>query len=66
MDPDDHEKQHRSRHLDDNEKFVSLAFKLWADKFVGKLVFFRVYSGVIRRATRFTIPAPAAPSASAA
>lgn len=33
----------------DNEKFVSLAFKLWADKFVGKLVFFRVYSGVIRK-----------------
>ena len=25
---------------DDNEKFCSLAFKLWADKYVGKLVFF--------------------------
>jgi elongation factor G len=33
----------------DNEKFVALAFKLWADKFVGKLVFFRVYSGVIKK-----------------
>jgi elongation factor G len=33
----------------DNEKFVSLAFKLWADKYVGKLVFFRVYSGVIKK-----------------
>ena len=33
----------------DNEKFCALAFKLWADKFVGKLVFFRVYSGVIRK-----------------
>jgi elongation factor G len=33
----------------DHEKFVALAFKLWADKFVGKLVFFRVYSGVIRK-----------------
>jgi len=33
----------------DNEKFVSLAFKLWADKFVGKLVFFRVYSGVLKK-----------------
>ncbi|MBK1882819.1 elongation factor G [Luteolibacter pohnpeiensis] len=33
----------------DNEKFVSLAFKLWADKFVGKLVFFRVYSGVVKK-----------------
>ena len=33
----------------DHEKFVALAFKLWADKFVGKLVFFRVYSGVIQK-----------------
>jgi elongation factor G len=33
----------------DNEKFCALAFKLWADKFVGKLVFFRVYSGVIKK-----------------
>jgi elongation factor G len=30
---------------DDNEKFCSLAFKLWTDPYVGKLVFFRVYSG---------------------
>jgi elongation factor G len=48
MDPDDHEKQIEVV-TSDNEKFVSLAFKLWADKFVGKLVFFRVYSGVIRK-----------------
>lgn len=34
---------------DDNEKFCSLAFKLWADKYVGKLVFFRVYSGVVAK-----------------
>lgn len=34
---------------DDNAKFCSLAFKLWADKFVGKLVFFRVYSGTISK-----------------
>ncbi len=33
----------------DHEKFCSLAFKLWADKFVGKLVFFRVYSGTISK-----------------
>jgi elongation factor G len=30
---------------DDNAKFCSLAFKLWTDPYVGKLVFFRVYSG---------------------
>ncbi len=34
---------------DDNEKFCSLAFKLWTDPFVGKLVFFRVYSGQIEK-----------------
>lgn len=34
---------------DDSGKFVSLAFKLWSDKFVGKLVFFRVYSGAIKK-----------------
>ena len=30
---------------DDRGKFCSLAFKLWTDPYVGKLVFFRVYSG---------------------
>lgn len=34
---------------DDNARFCSLAFKLWADKFVGKLVFFRVYSGTVSK-----------------
>ncbi len=34
---------------DDNAKFVSLAFKLWSDPFVGKLVFFRVYSGKLTK-----------------
>lgn len=33
----------------DNGQFCSLAFKLWADKFVGKLVFFRVYSGTVSK-----------------
>jgi len=31
----------------DNEKFCSLAFKLWTDVYAGKLVFFRVYSGTL-------------------
>ncbi|MCW1925444.1 elongation factor G [Luteolibacter arcticus] len=48
MDPDNEE--HKIEvHTTDHEKFCSLAFKLWADKFVGKLVFFRVYSGVIKK-----------------
>ncbi|MGI8966628.1 MAG: elongation factor G, partial [Limisphaerales bacterium] len=33
----------------DNGKFCSLAFKLWTDPFVGKLVFFRVYSGMLKK-----------------
>ena len=34
---------------DDNASFCSLAFKLWSDPFVGKLVFFRVYSGKLTK-----------------
>jgi elongation factor G len=34
---------------DDNGNFCSLAFKLWSDPFVGKLVFFRVYSGKLTK-----------------
>ena len=34
---------------DDNAKFCSLAFKLWTDPFVGKLIFFRVYSGQLKK-----------------
>ena len=33
----------------DHAKFCSLAFKLWSDPFVGKLVFFRVYSGKLSK-----------------
>ena len=33
----------------DDAKPIALAFKLWADKFVGKLVFIRVYSGIIKK-----------------
>jgi len=34
---------------DDNGKFCSLAFKLWTDPYAGKLVFFRVYSGCLKK-----------------
>ena len=33
----------------DNSKFCSLAFKLWTDPYAGKLVFFRVYSGCLKK-----------------
>ena len=35
------------RHASDDEPFAALAFKVMADPFVGKLTFFRVYSGTI-------------------
>src|SRR6266568_3463091 len=36
-------------HSDDNGKFCSLSFKLCTDPFAGKLVFFRVYSGQLKK-----------------
>ena len=33
----------------DSGKFCALAFKLWSDKYVGKLVFIRVYSGTVSK-----------------
>ncbi len=33
----------------DSNKFCSLAFKLWTDPYAGKLVFFRVYSGMLKK-----------------
>jgi len=35
------------RHSSDEEPFAALAFKIMTDPFVGKLAFFRVYSGVL-------------------
>ncbi len=35
------------RHADDKGPFAALAFKIVADPFVGKLAYFRVYSGVL-------------------
>ncbi len=42
--PDSDEEEERK--TDDNEPFSGLAFKIAADPFVGKLAFFRCYSGV--------------------
>ena len=35
------------RHSSDTEPFAALAFKIATDPFVGKLCFFRVYSGIV-------------------
>ena len=48
QDPDNPEEQIEVE-VGDDKKFVSLAFKLWSDKYVGKLVFFRVYSGKVKK-----------------
>lgn len=47
MEPDTHEKMEAA--TDDTGNFCSLAFKLWSDPFVGKLVFFRVYCGTLSK-----------------
>ncbi|HEX5317038.1 MAG TPA: elongation factor G, partial [Candidatus Kapabacteria bacterium] len=39
---------HISREPKDTEKFSSIAFKIMSDPFVGKLTFFRVYSGTLK------------------
>ena len=39
------------RHSSDNEPFSALAFKIATDPFVGKLCFFRVYSGSVNAGT---------------
>lgn len=36
------------RKIDDKEKFTALAFKIMNDPYVGKLTFFRVYSGTLK------------------
>ncbi|MBR2848580.1 MAG: elongation factor G [Clostridia bacterium] len=45
VNPDTGEEE--ARHSSDEEPFSALAFKITTDPFVGKLCFFRVYSGVV-------------------
>ena len=40
--------EHEERQVSDDEPFAALAFKIMTDPYVGKLTFFRVYSGKIR------------------
>ncbi|ACB73519.1 elongation factor G [Opitutus terrae] len=35
--------------VDDKAKVAGLAFKLWTDPFVGKIVFYRVYTGILNK-----------------
>jgi elongation factor G len=43
-----HRDDHIIREIDDNENFSALAFKIMTDPYVGKLTFFRVYSGTMK------------------
>ena len=47
FDPKDPDKK-IERHTNDNEPLCGLAFKIVADPFVGKLAYFRVYSGTMQ------------------
>ncbi len=49
IDPDSGEEM--ERHASDEEPFSALAFKIMNDPFVGKLAFFRVYSGTLNSGT---------------
>jgi elongation factor G len=40
--------EEEARAPDDNEPFSALAFKIAVDPYVGKLTYFRIYSGVVR------------------
>jgi len=41
---------------DDSGKVVGLAFKLWTDPYVGKLVFYRLYRGTLTKGMQLTNP----------
>ena len=43
--------EEEDRHSSDSEPFAGLAFKIMTDPFVGKLTFFRIYSGKITAGT---------------
>ena len=49
VNPDTDEEEYR--HSSDDEPFSALAFKIATDPFVGKICFFRVYSGMIEAGT---------------
>ncbi|MBI5707734.1 MAG: elongation factor G [Armatimonadetes bacterium] len=43
------------RNPDDTEPFSALAFKIMSDKYVGRLTYLRVYSGMLRKGSSVTV-----------
>ncbi len=43
------------RKSDDKEPFSALAFKIMSDKYVGRLTFLRVYSGILKKGTPISV-----------
>ena len=50
------EEKHTTVEPDDSAKVAGLCFKLWTDPYVGKLVFFRNYQGVLRKGSALYNP----------
>jgi elongation factor G len=53
VDPDTEEVMERNP--DDKEPFSALAFKIMSDKYVGRLTFLRVYSGMLKKGSPVTV-----------
>jgi elongation factor G len=53
VDPDTEEPI--TRKADDAEPFAALAFKIMSDKYVGRLTFLRIYSGVLKKGTQVAV-----------
>jgi elongation factor G len=44
-----------TRTADDSQPFSALAFKIMSDKYVGRLTFLRIYSGMLRKGTQVAV-----------
>ncbi len=52
---DPHSESEVDRKPDDADPFSALAFKIQTDKFVGRLTYVRVYSGVLKKGSQVTV-----------
>ncbi len=52
---DPHTEEELERKADDKEPFAALAFKIMSDKYVGRLTYLRIYSGVLKKGTQVQV-----------